>query len=171
MLPFSIRRRARMALKHAIILGSVSLGLLSLAASAQQPNISAAVAVACNANTRGSATCPNYTAPAATAVPSTSMDGSTIVAAATSTTLFNGKVPPNAFIVQTASYNCFVNDNGPASGPNGPPSQAGFFMMPFAGAMGGTGGVTHFITPPGYKPMGPVSIWCDGPAYVAARGW
>ena len=36
-----------MALKHAIILGSVSLGLLSLAASAQQPNISAAVAVAC----------------------------------------------------------------------------------------------------------------------------
>jgi hypothetical protein len=61
-----------------------------------------------------SPSCPNYTAPAATAVPSTSMDGSMTVAAATSTTLFKGAVPPNAFMVRAYINACVVNDNGPA---------------------------------------------------------
>ena len=100
-------------------------------------------------------------AAAAQQLPGASMDGSMVVPSRTSTTLFNGAVPPNGFMVQAVSKYCVVNDNGPASG-------AGIFV-----AGGGLNGFTlPFTTPPGYKPMGPVSVWCNmGPVYVAARGW
>jgi hypothetical protein len=167
MLPASIRRDQMPLNRVTVLIASIFAGL-SIAFA--QPEVRGAVAPAatttCNNNTRGSAACPNYTAPAATALPSTSMDGSMVVPTATSTTLFGGKVPPNAFMVQATSYNCFVNDNGPANGQNAAP-QAGFWLL----QGGGPGGVTTFMTPPGYKPIGPVSVYCDGPAYVAARGW
>jgi hypothetical protein len=96
-----------------------------------------------------------------------SMDGSMNVAAQTSTTLFKGAVPPNAFMVRVPGTNangngCVVNDNGPA---NGNPL-SGFILVPDLQLSTAT-----FITPPGYKPIGPVSIWCTVPQYVAARGW
>jgi hypothetical protein len=97
------------------------------------------------------------------------MDGSTNVAAQTSTTLFKGAVPPNAFMVRVVGTNvngtgCVVNDNGPANG-NGV-AISGFVMVPDLGNQ-----ISTFITPPGYKPIGPVSIWCSVAQYVAARGW
>ena len=143
----------------AIFTALIALGLS--AALAQHPQ---AVTTSCTSSTRGSPTCPNYTAPAATAVPGTSMDGSINVAAQTSTTLFKGAVPPNAFMVRVGydgSSLCVVNDNGPAT--NVP---SGFLMVPDFGLQSAT-----FITPPGYKPIGPVSIWCNVAQYVAARGW
>jgi hypothetical protein len=152
-----------MSLNRAVVsVASILLVLLVSAAIAQQQTAS----TACNANNRGTVNCPTYTAPAATAVPGTSMDGSLNVPNSTSTTLFNGKVPPNAFIVQIYDVpTCFVNDNGPAG------NLVGFKLLPIQG----TGNALGFITPPGYKPIGPVSIWCDTsglpPVYVAARGW
>jgi hypothetical protein len=104
------------------------------------------------------------------------MDGSTNVAAQTSTTLFKGAVPPNAFMVR--AYNngelCVVNDNGPAgANTNSGTVTAGFSLLRDAGSGGSAPNTVSntFITPPGYKPMGPVSIWCQGPAFAAARGW
>lgn len=91
---------------------------------------------------------------------------------AVSTTLFQGMVPPNGFMVRvfvnsTNTYGqsvfCFVNDHGPAS------LGGGFYMVTEGTFVSGT-----FISPPGYKPIGPVSIWCavpGGTLYVAARGW
>jgi hypothetical protein len=158
-----------MSLIRAVVsVASIFLGLS--AAVAQQPENKAlsapAATTACNANTRGSVTCPNYTAPAATAVPSASMDGSMNIPASTSTTLFNGTVPPNAFMVQTLNgSNCFVNDHGLASGGG---SQAGFGLLEVSG---GSQYIWSFSTPAGYKPMGAVSFWCDHSTYVAARGW
>jgi hypothetical protein len=140
------------------------------AAGAQQRE---AVSTACNNASRGAVNCPDYTAPAATAVPGKSLDGSMNVPGNTSTTLFGGAVPPNAFMVRAYSTSCFVNDNGAASGVGivvgGVGNPAGFYMI---GDSGPTVTST-FITPPGYKPMGPVSVWCNGPTptYVAARGW
>ncbi len=63
--------------------------------------------------------------------------------------------------------------NGPANG-NGP-LPLGF---PFGGA-GGVGAVPGlpatspgpFVTPFGYKPMGPVSVWCRNGASIEYRGW
>jgi hypothetical protein len=63
------------------------------------------------------------------------------VPATTSTTLFNGAVPPNGFMIQQSTGLCYVNDNGPAN------SGAGFYFAEPA-----------FITPPGYKPIGAVSV-------------
>jgi Collagen triple helix repeat (20 copies) len=108
-----------------------------------------------------------------------SLDGSMTVASGTSTTLFNGKVPPNAFMVEAsivAQYanvpptgTCIANDNGPANGVVG--SYAGFALIPKVMDQGQL--ILTFITPPGYKPIGPVSVWCSSPQpiYVAARGW
>jgi hypothetical protein len=92
----------------AILVSLIFFGLS--AAVAQRPE---AVITTCTSSTRGSPSCPNYIAPAATAVPRAAMDGSMNVAAQTSTTLFNGAVPPNAFMVR-AYTGCVVNDNGPA---------------------------------------------------------
>jgi hypothetical protein len=100
-------------------------------------------------------------APTAPPVVGDSLDGSTSVPAETSTLLFNGAVPRNGFMVQPRGNDCVINDHGGASfitGPNGP---AGFSI-----ANGAT-----FITPPGYKPMGPVNVICGTRAYVAARAW
>ena len=143
----------------------VALTVLGLSAALAQHTQTAATT--CSSSTRGSPTCPTYTAPAATAVPSTSMDGSINVAAQTSTTLFKGAVPANAFMVRTQGNpengnGCVVNDNGPANG-NG---AAGFVMVPDLGLQSAT-----FVTPTGYKPIGPVSIWCTVAQYVAARAW
>ena len=146
---------------------AIFIALIALGLSAALAQHTQTAATTCSSSTRGSPTCPNYTAPAATAVPSTSMDGSINVAAQTSTTLFKGAVPPNAFMVRTQPVDgngCVVNDNGPANG-NGA-ALSGFVMVPDLGLQSAT-----FVTPPGYKPIGPVSIWCTGAQYVAARGW
>jgi hypothetical protein len=157
----------------AIFIALIALGLS--AALAQHPQ---AVTATCSSSTRGSPTCPNYTAPAATAVPSTSMDGSMNVAAQTSTTLFKGAVPPNAFMVRAYvvfgnGEFCVVNDNGPAAATINNGVTAGFLLLGDAGGGLNVSNQTSstFITPPGYKPMGQVSIWCVAPTYVAARGW
>ncbi len=159
-----------MPLSRIAIIASICFGLT--AAVAQQREVTTA-ATSCTSSTRGSIACPNYTAPAATAVPGASMDGSTNVAASTSTTLFKGAVPPNAFMVRAYwSGLCVVNDNGLAAANSNPEQvKAGFSLILDAGTqlMGPIS--VSFTTPPGYKPIGPVSIWCDGPTYVAARGW
>jgi hypothetical protein len=92
-------------------------------------------------------------------------------------------VPPNGFVVHVFAYNanlsagygypgeyCFLNDNGPAS------LGGGFYILPDQ-VTAGTGTPTvsgTFASPHGYKPIGPVSIWCQNignALYVAARGW
>jgi hypothetical protein len=149
--------------------GLVAVACLGLTAAVAQQR--EALSTTCNASNRGTVNCPTYSAPAATAVPSASMDGSMMVTAMTSTTLFKGSVPPNAFVVQTQNL-CIVNDNGPANGGSllgGSGNPAGFLVV-FASPGGAP---FTYMTPPGYKPIGPVSIWCEGggPSYVAARGW
>jgi hypothetical protein len=149
-------------------------------AAAQQP---------CLAYQQGTVGCPNYGAPAATAVPGPSIDGGVVtVPNQQSTTLFGGTVPPNGFIVRVFAYayamvsssgtilgpTCFVNDHGAAGQGNG------FYMVPdIATSIGPQGQGTWsysatFASPPGYKPIGPISIYCvnpAGPMSVAARGW
>jgi hypothetical protein len=89
----------------------------------------------CLAYQQGTVGCPNYGAPAATAVPGPSMDGgvATVTTGQPAVTLFGGRVPPNGFIVRVFTTNgypvpngvyCFVNDNGPAG------SGVGFYMPP-----------------------------------------
>jgi hypothetical protein len=100
-------------------------------------------------------------APTAPPVVGDSLDGSTSVPAETSTLLFNGVVPHNGFIVQPRGNDCVINDHGRASFITGPNGAAGFSI-----ANG-----TPFITPPGYKPMGPVNVICTAATYIAARAW
>ena len=111
----------------------------------------------CPPGQQGSADCPVYTAPAAMAVPGQSVDGSMTVPANVSTLLFGGIRPPNGFMVQPYGYNtgCVINDNGAAS-----------MNPPYSGVQTGIGML--FITPPGYRPMGPVSIQCSASTYVFA---
>jgi hypothetical protein len=127
---------------------------------------------------RGTVDCPAYGAPAATAVPGPSMDGGVAtVPNGSSVTLFGGKMPPNGFMIRVFAPNgystdtgataCFINDNGPAS------LGVGFYVIGDvltspAQPISGT-----FATPQGYKPIGPVSIWCQtgSTGYLAARGW
>ena len=103
-----------------------------------------------------------FMAPAATA--DSSLDGNMTVTNGESTLLFGGSVPPNGFSVQP-SGECAINDNGPA---NWLPNHQGFLFVPSIFP-------PVFITPPGYKPIGPVSVYCPGPpgttTYVAARAW
>ena len=92
------------------------------------------------------------------------LDGSMTLTCGKSTLLFKGAVPPRGFMVQITGGNLIVNDSGPA----GYQPQQGFFLLNAA-----TGGGT-FITPPEYKPIGPVSVFCisnNGSAYIAARAW
>jgi hypothetical protein len=106
------------------------------------------------------AQCPAYTAPATTAVPGQPVDGGVTVQAGVSTLLFGGIRPPNGFMVQNGTpYGCWVTDNGAANSSNG-------FLITST-----PGYPSTFITPPGYKPMGPVSVECSQPLYVAARAW
>jgi hypothetical protein len=130
---------------------------------------------------RGTVECPGYGAPAATAVPGPSMDGGVpTIPNSSSTTLFSGRVPPNGFMVRvfTSVYGlnipgivCFVNDSGPAN------LGAGFYLKPDEAEEGAPASAT-FSSPPGYKPIGPVSIWCTGgqnsaysTVYLSSRGW
>jgi hypothetical protein len=102
------------------------------------------------------------------------LDGSMTINCGISTLLFNGAVPPNGFMVQPFQIDIFVNDNGPANGPTANQSPSGFFVS-------GTSTITSppplniFVTPPGYKPMGSVSVFGNcgrgGMGYVAARAW
>jgi hypothetical protein len=80
--------------------------------------------------------------------------------------LFGGAVPPNGFMVQwQGEQGLVVNDNGPAYYDySGVQPQTGMFVG------------NQFVTPTGYKPMGPVSVFqtcvnSPPPAYVAARAW
>jgi hypothetical protein len=135
-------------------IGAIFLGLAVTAALAQQ--FAQPASTACSAINRGTVNCPTYIAPATTVVPRTAMDGSLTVPGQTSTTLFNGALPPNGFMIQMQSeISCYINDNGPAA------AGAGFFV----------GFANVFVTPQGYRPIGAVSIWCSASAYVAARGW
>jgi hypothetical protein len=125
---------------------------------------------ACNQNQAGTVDCPVYTAPATTSVPRASMGGSMVINGG-GTILFNGAVPPNGFMVQLNSQGelgnlCYVNDNGPATA--NPPT--GFLIGGWNSANLPTS-PSIFVTPPGYKPIGPVSIWCPGSLYIEARGW
>ena len=123
------------------------------------------------------AKCPEFTAPATTAVPGPAIDGSIFLTSTyvqgTSVTLFGGTTPPNGFMISATSGGfgfCWVNDNGPAN------SNAGFILTITGQASDNNGShvpaVPPFVTPPGYKPMGPVSIACGiNPVFVEARGW
>ena len=87
------------------------------------------------------------------------VDGSaTVVAGGAAQTLFAGFVPLNGYLVaNNSSAALYVSDVGPAS--------AGGASIPIA-----AGAV--FMTPPGYKPAGAVSLWggATGQAF-AARRW
>jgi hypothetical protein len=79
------------------------------------------------------------------------IDGSTTLTMAGPTQLFGGAIPPTGYMVQVYSNTqggnyCWVNDNGPAA------LNVGF-------GIGVNSGVS-FVTPKGYTPLGPVSIWC-----------
>jgi hypothetical protein len=110
------------------------------------------------------------------AVPRPFMDGGVAtVPNGQSTILFDGMVPPNGYMIRVYAVtygfggtNCFVNDNGPAG------QGVGFYLVGDVGNNAFTSGT--FTSPHGYKPMGPVSIWCQNrpnptPALLAARAW
>ena len=91
----------------------------------------------------------------------------------TPVTLFGGVVPADGFMVGVYSGafgNCSVNDDGPATSVNG-------FKLVLTGQTSDVNG-THppgalpLVTPPGYKPIGPVSVECTtNEVSVEARGW
>jgi hypothetical protein len=151
----------------------VTATLFLLAVSSQ-----AAAQETCSVFREGTAGCPVFGAPAATAVQGPSMDGGvTTVPEAQIVTLFGGKVPPNGFMVRVFTdtkygpigAGCFVNDNGPAA-TNG----VGFYLVPDTIAEFNASGT--FISPQGYKPIGPVSIACailqaGTIVRLIARGW
>jgi hypothetical protein len=97
--------------------------------------------------------------------PQPAIDGSMYPAPVSkSVLLFGGITPPNGFSLGTISGQfCFVNDHGPAG------DGIGFVFGP--------GGSFTYTTPPGYKPMGPVSIYCldlsepSVPPPITARAW
>jgi hypothetical protein len=98
------------------------------------------------------------------------MGGPLTVNGGIAASLFNGVTPPNGFMVQMNTPNelgntCYVSDNGPANGNAAPP--VGFIIG------GNVTGATPFlfVTPPGYKPMGPVTVWCAQGLYIETRGW
>jgi hypothetical protein len=99
------------------------------------------------------------------------MDGSmTVPQGGVAVTLFNGVTPPNGFMVQINAPNalgntCNISDNLPATIQS---PQVGFLI---GGVFNTTPLPNTFITPPGYKPIGPVSIMCTGSIAIAARGW
>jgi hypothetical protein len=113
--------------------------------------------------------CLSVVAWAATTAPQAktgSIDGSTTITCNTSTMLFGGAVPPNGFMVQTQpSGVIWINDNGPAG------ISQGFAALDYRYGVS----ESTFITPSGYKPMGPVSVFCTGnpgtTQYVPARAW
>jgi hypothetical protein len=102
------------------------------------------------------------------------VDGSLIVPANTATVLFGGKVPPNGFTIQlygNGTPQCIVNDHGPPFNPPGTNGPSGFVIPQTGGAAPLTYGFPIFTTPPGYKPIGPVSIYCYASVSAEIRGW
>ncbi|HEY7387240.1 MAG TPA: hypothetical protein VH640_01945 [Bryobacteraceae bacterium] len=98
-----------------------------------------------------------------------SIDGSRTVTCKTATMLFGGAVPPNGFFVNSV-FPITINDNGPASQTPNSWNMSGIYL-PGTSSPGGMG---TFVTPQGYAPMGPVTVFaaCDGgTVYVAARAW
>jgi hypothetical protein len=127
---------------------SRKLAFTLIAASVQFSVFGPAAHASCDPAHRGEAGCPDYTAPATTAVPGPSIDGSTLVVGGSPTTLFGGVVPTNGFMIGLPiPYDtspgpwCNIRDNGPAS------SDKGFFV----GAATGSGplvfSVPTFVTP------------------------
>lgn len=113
--------------------------------------------------------------------------GGTVIVGPQPVTLFNGVTPKNGFMAQLMANNngiCNINDNGPP-GINFLGSNAGFLVAGYRGIQSGpaSGSLVPvappgiFVTPPGYKPMGPVSIACvsfEDPSFpiaVEVRGW
>jgi hypothetical protein len=135
---------------------------------------SAAAHAGCDPKQAGATVdCPIFTEPAFTSVPSGSMGGTLPTTGGVSTVLFNGVVPPNGFMVGINLQSnlptfCSVNDNGLAS-PNGTGFLFGGANISFATNQPGAAHV--FVTPPGYKPMGPVSVYCPGGVSIEYRGW
>jgi hypothetical protein len=129
-----------------------------------------AAGAACNpTNPSGSQDCPVFTAPATTAVPLAAMGGTLPGTQGLSVVLFGGAVPPNGFMVginlqSSLPLFCAVNDNGPANA-----GSAGFLFGGASLSLGNPSAAHVFVTPPGYKPMGPVSVNCQAP--VEYRGW
>jgi hypothetical protein len=123
----------------------------------------------CTADSRGTVNCPTYTAPATTAVSHPSVGGSIVIPSGRTTTLFAGAVPPNGFMVQLNSPSevvsfCYVNDSVSANG--NPPT--GFLI----GGILAQGALPNiFVSPQGYKPRGPVSIWCTASVHTEVRAW
>jgi hypothetical protein len=122
------------------------------------------------------AACPEYTAPATTAVPGPPIDGSTQVPNDQVTVLFGGVTPPNGFMIQQLPSGgiCAVNANGPpAVALSNPPVTTAAFQL--VGSGNALSLSLIFVTPPGYKPMGPVSILCTSAnapgALIEARAW
>ena len=108
-------------------------------------------------------TCPAYTAPVSTALPSSSIGQTVPLTNSVPVTLFNGATPTNGFMVRfaAANVNCYVQDNGAVA------AGSGFYVTGY-----NTAG--EFTTPPGYKPMGPVSVICvgfNGTFNAEARAW
>jgi hypothetical protein len=97
------------------------------------------------------------------------MDGSmTIPQNGVAVALFNGVTPPNGFMVQINSVGsnvlCNVSDSLPAVAQS-----VGFLI---GGVFVQTPLPNTFVTPPGYKPIGPVTISCNSTnTSIAARGW
>jgi hypothetical protein len=91
-----------------------------------------------------------------------SMDGNTIITCGVATTLFNNAVPPNGFMVSSREP-FMLNDHGTASSN----PEVGF-------TVNGSPGISTFVTPTEYKPMGVVVVYSacgSGTQYIAARGW
>ena len=119
----------------------------------------------CDKKDSGTVACPVYIAPTTTSVPHPAVGQSLAITAGVATPLFNGVVPPNGFMVQLNYQQngyCLVSDNGPAA------SGTGFII-----GTSELGMERLFVTPPGYRPIGPVSILCGfaGTIYIEARGW
>jgi hypothetical protein len=121
----------------------------------------------------GTLNCPTYTAPATTSAPHPAIGGRiTINGGSPATVLFGGVTPPNGFMVGlnfpgSGTAICNVTDTGLAVEDGENPS--GFmFGSPFNNPPGIP---LMFVTPPGYKPMGPVSVMCSGSVYAEVRAW
>ena len=88
-----------------------------------------------------------------------------------STLLFKGITPPHGFLVALATAGvpyCVISDNGPAV------DHQGFFVGSISGSVVSPTffAVPMFVTPPAYKPVGPVSVLCNSNNVVlTARMW
>lgn len=102
--------------------------------------------------------------------------GNSSVIPGTLYTLFNGSIPDHGFMVQCSgpvgSY-MFIDDDGDAGGG----LLGAGFQIPCNPQYDGAqydAGTPIFITPPGYHPMGPVTIRMEGTettVLVNARAW